>query len=138
MENRRILESWKEISAHLRRNVRTCQRWESEMGLPVHRLDGTPKARVYAYTDELDRWFEEKLGHGEAKFNNREFGRKEDLKGFTKPKKLFVPAAGLLVLVVIAILLWHPSPHKPGVSSGKASLAVLPFENYSGDSSLEN
>ncbi len=32
------------------------------MGLPVHRLDGTPKARVYAYTDELDRWSRGKLG----------------------------------------------------------------------------
>jgi serine/threonine protein kinase/tetratricopeptide (TPR) repeat protein len=54
------------------------------------------------------------------------------------PKKLFIPAAGLIVLGVIAIFLWHPSPHKLVVSSGKPSLAVLPFENYSGDVSLEN
>ena len=53
------------------------------------------------------------------------------------PKKLFIPAAGLIVLAVIAILLWHPSPHKPLVTSGKPSLAVLPFENHSGDSNLE-
>jgi serine/threonine-protein kinase len=62
MENRRILESWKEISAHLGRETRTCQKWEHELGLPIHRLDGMPRARVYAYTDELDRWLEEKLG----------------------------------------------------------------------------
>ena len=56
------------------------------------------------------------------------------------PKKLLILAAGLIVLVVIAILLWHPPSHKKGqiVSSGKPSLAVLPFENYSGDASLEN
>ena len=54
------------------------------------------------------------------------------------PNKLLIPAAGLIVLIVIAMLLWHPSPHKPVVSSGKPSLAVLPFENYSGDASLEN
>ncbi len=54
------------------------------------------------------------------------------------PKKLLIPAAGLIVLAIIAILFWHPSPHKPPViSSGKPSLAVLPFENHSGDSSLE-
>jgi serine/threonine protein kinase/Tfp pilus assembly protein PilF len=55
------------------------------------------------------------------------------------PKKLLIPAAGLIVLVVIAILVWHPSSHKKGliVSSGKPSLAVLPFENHSGDSNLE-
>jgi hypothetical protein len=56
-----LLESWKEIAAHLRRNVRTCQMWEREMGLPIHRLDGSPKARVFAYPEELDRWLEEKL-----------------------------------------------------------------------------
>jgi len=54
------------------------------------------------------------------------------------PKKILIPAVGLIVLVVGAILLWHPVPHKPVVSSGKPSLAVLPFENYSGDASLEN
>jgi hypothetical protein len=65
MEDRQVLESWKEISAHLRRGVRTCQNWEHDLGLPIHRLDGTPKARVFAYADELDRWIEEKLGHYE-------------------------------------------------------------------------
>jgi formylglycine-generating enzyme required for sulfatase activity/dienelactone hydrolase len=56
-----ILESWKEIAAHLNRNVRTCQLWERDHGLPVHRLDGSPKARVFAYPLELDRWLHEKL-----------------------------------------------------------------------------
>ncbi|RPJ00552.1 MAG: tetratricopeptide repeat protein, partial [Candidatus Aminicenantes bacterium] len=49
MDKGRILESWKEIAAHLNRNVRTCQMWERDHGLPVHRLDGSPKARVFAY-----------------------------------------------------------------------------------------
>jgi len=57
-----------------------------------------------------------------------------------EPRKLVIPAAGLIVLAVTAILLWHPSSHKKGLigSSGKPALAVLPFENYSGDTSLEN
>jgi serine/threonine protein kinase len=56
------------------------------------------------------------------------------------PKKLLIPAAGLIVVAVLAILFWHPPSHKKGinVSSAKPSLAILPFENYSGDASLEN
>jgi eukaryotic-like serine/threonine-protein kinase len=61
MEKGIVLESWKSISAHLRRNIRTCQHWEREHGLPIHRLDGSPKAHVFAYTDELDAWLEDKL-----------------------------------------------------------------------------
>ncbi len=55
------LESWKEISAHLERTTRTCQRWEAEYGLPVRRLDDSSRARVYAFRGELDDWFERTL-----------------------------------------------------------------------------
>ena len=56
-------------------------------------------------------------------------------------KKLFVPLAILVAIAVIGIGLWHFLPHRhiaPASASGKPSLAVLPFENYSGDASLEN
>jgi tetratricopeptide (TPR) repeat protein len=49
------LDSWKEIAAFLGRDERTVNRWEKELGLPVHRLPGT-KGRVYAYTEELSAW----------------------------------------------------------------------------------
>jgi TolB-like protein/Tfp pilus assembly protein PilF len=52
--NRR-LDSWKEIAAFFGRDERTVNRWEKELGLPVHRLPGT-KGRVYAFTDELAAW----------------------------------------------------------------------------------
>ena len=61
MSAREVLQSWKEISAYLGRDVRTCRRWEEHLGLPVHRLNGSPKARVMAYKDEVDRWLETKL-----------------------------------------------------------------------------
>jgi hypothetical protein len=32
------LNGWEEIAAHLGRTVRTVQRWERELGLPIHRL----------------------------------------------------------------------------------------------------
>ncbi len=61
------LESWKEISAHLERTTRTCQRWEAEYGLPVHRFDGSSRARVYAFKGELDDWFERTLRETEVR-----------------------------------------------------------------------
>ncbi|MCJ7679432.1 MAG: hypothetical protein MUP70_01790, partial [Candidatus Aminicenantes bacterium] len=50
------LESWKEIALYLDKNIRTCQRWEKELGLPVHRLDGIDKSRVFAFKKEIDGW----------------------------------------------------------------------------------
>jgi tetratricopeptide (TPR) repeat protein len=52
---RKRLDSWKEIAAFFSRDERTVNRWEKELGLPVHRLPGT-KGRVYAYTEELSAW----------------------------------------------------------------------------------
>ncbi len=54
------LTSWKEIAAYLKSSTRTCQRLEATMGLPVHRLDGSPKAHVFAYPGDLDAWLVEK------------------------------------------------------------------------------
>jgi len=51
-----LLSSWKEIAAYLDCNERTCRRWEKEFGLPIHRFEGKPTYRVYAYKDELDEW----------------------------------------------------------------------------------
>lgn len=51
------LTSWKEIAAHFQRDVRTVQRWECEEGLPVHRHLHHHQASVFAYPDELDRWW---------------------------------------------------------------------------------
>ena len=44
------LESWKEIAAYLRRDVRTVQRWERHERLPIHRLP-SKVGGVYAVLD---------------------------------------------------------------------------------------
>lgn len=59
--HRPYFQSWKDIASYFKRSVRTCQHWEKTLGLPVHRLDRSPKARVYAYREELDKWLETKL-----------------------------------------------------------------------------
>jgi hypothetical protein len=50
-----LLTSWKEIAAHLGKGVRTVQRWESELGLPVRRPSQS-RHIVVAITSELDEW----------------------------------------------------------------------------------
>jgi len=52
----RRLDSWKEIAAFFGRDERTVRRWEKESALPVHRVPGAAKGRVFAYESELDLW----------------------------------------------------------------------------------
>jgi hypothetical protein len=54
--SRQILNGWKEISSYIRRSVRTVQRWEARLGLPVYRPALKDRSAVVAFSDELDRW----------------------------------------------------------------------------------
>src|SRR5258708_20327193 len=59
------LESWGEIAAYLRREIRTVQRWEKYRGLPVRRLLIGKLGSVYAYRSELDKWYRERQPQAE-------------------------------------------------------------------------
>lgn len=129
MSTRAILDSWKEISAYVGRTARTCHRWEGELGLPVHRLDGSPRSRVFAYKDELDRWLEKKLHEGDKSFWDRVLPR---------PKRWAV-ALALTSFVVLVVLGWRTlnvHPLRP-VFGGRPAVAVLPFVNETGDAGLD-
>ena len=56
MEKSQVLNSWKEIAAYLGRGVRTVQRWERDLRLPVHRPKGKDRSAVLAFPAELDQW----------------------------------------------------------------------------------
>jgi len=51
-----VLASWKQIAEYLGCSVRTVQRWEAELGMPVHRPYGKPHSAVIALPEDLDRW----------------------------------------------------------------------------------
>jgi hypothetical protein len=51
-----VLSSWKDIAQYLKRGVRTVQRWESELALPVRRRRGKRRAGVSAIRSEIDIW----------------------------------------------------------------------------------
>lgn len=89
-----LLRSWKEISAYLGCDIRTCHRWEAKHGMPVHRAEGGgSKSPVFAYKDELDAWFRETFkNHGPA----------GDKAGPRRPwLKWALPAAAVLVLAAV-------------------------------------
>lgn len=96
MDKGKYLDSWKEIAAHLGRSIRACQIWERELGLPVHRLDGSPKARVFAYSAELDAWRDEK--GAELEISTEPLSKTaSDTRRFP-----FLRMTGLTVIVLIA------------------------------------
>jgi hypothetical protein len=54
--NVEVLNSWKEVAVYLGRGVRTVQRWEMDLGLPVRRPRGRSRSAVIALKPELDLW----------------------------------------------------------------------------------
>jgi hypothetical protein len=54
--SRRLLNGWKEISGHIDCSVRTAQRWEAQLGMPVHRPATKDSGVVVAFSDELENW----------------------------------------------------------------------------------
>ena len=159
-----LLESWKEIGAYLRRSPKTCRRWAHDLGLPVHRLDGTPKARVFAYAEELDHWRAEKFREGANHFRD---GRRVDWPASrpsrravqqvavaqpTTPlparestatfglRKIAISAAAFVVFAAAALFLWKPwaAGTRTLAAAEKPNLAVLYFENISQDRSLDD
>ena len=54
--NAKVIDSWKEIAAFLKRGVRTVQRWERTEGLPVRRHQHMKRGSVYVIEAELVSW----------------------------------------------------------------------------------
>ena len=108
--NQGLLSSWKEIARYLDCDERTCRRWELNFSLPIHRMEGTAKSRVYAYKEELDAWRREKL-NGVLKANGEELSTTK--RGGFKKAKMLLWILPLLVVIIAAIFLFRPSPGQP-------------------------
>jgi hypothetical protein len=123
------LTSWKSIADYLNCRPRTCIRWEKTLGLPVHRLEGAQKSRVFAYKSELDAWLQKKLQNG-----NDYAGEPIEAAGSKKAPLwliMFAAASGLAVLAFLMIgprLKTVPSP-----ATDEAPRSTGPFDVYPGD-----
>jgi len=108
------LESWKEIAAYLKRDVRTVIRWEKSEGLPVHRHLHQSRSSVYAYPSEINAWSATRQQ------------RREEVAAWRRP----VPALAFAAVLMLSLLLVADAPYStyaaqqvPG-SSGMASRRV--------------
>lgn len=119
------LESWKEIAAYLRRDMRTVQRWERREGLPVHRLQHNKLGSVFAHTAELDAWRDAReTEHHDTSDSAR-------LRGAIR-RRVWVLVAGFAGVITVAIGLGRVADR--GAAVGRppiGSLAVLPLEDFS-------
>lgn len=64
-----ILNSWKEIAGYMGRSVRTAQRWERDLALPVRRPRGKERSAVIAVPSEIDAWLRRCPTHDSADKN---------------------------------------------------------------------
>jgi TolB-like protein/Flp pilus assembly protein TadD len=85
----RRLESWGEIASYLRREIRTVQRWEKNLALPIHRLPVGKLSSVYAYPSELDKWYHEREP---SDVKDDDLSDDPSSSGIARPNGLAVPA----------------------------------------------
>jgi Tol biopolymer transport system component len=69
------LESWKDIASYFKRDVRTIQRWEKSLGLPIHRFQNSRSGPVFAYKSELETWLVERTKQLDVVFANKDSTR---------------------------------------------------------------
>ncbi len=129
------LDSWKEIAAHLKRGVRTVQRWETSEGLPVHRIPHARQGSVFAYVQELDAWWHERSGRLDAA--EPEPVEPNALAPSATASRAFRPVPlGLIALAALgalAIGALRLATRSTPAAAAPVTIAVLPFENLSGN-----
>jgi len=145
------LDSWKEIAAHLHRDVTTVQRWEKREGMPVHRHQHDRIGSVYAFSSELDTWVQsrrlrleeedkegapETLTEAESDSEPKEIPR---ARRWSKKSWLVLAATFGIVLIVASVgyIRLSGSRNPPRQPRGRLMLAVLPFQNLTGDPGQE-
>lgn len=95
--NHERLNGWKEIATHLGRGVRTAQRWEKELGLPVRRIHTGGGEAVFALRGELECWLAsaetqrslraERIGQSEER-TTKEIEEVEEVEEKSSPREL--------------------------------------------------
>ena len=137
------LDSWKEIAAYLKRDVRTVRRWEEKEGLPVHRHLHHKRSSVYAYKTQLDTWWKNTRSRAELESADSDTSHRGSHLGLfvavVKRKVSFRPtiAASLALLAVVLAYLFLFQAPSTQLAPNIRSLAVLPLANLSDDPEQE-
>ena len=154
------LDSWKAIADYLGRDVRSVQRWESERGLPVHRIPGVKGGGVFAYTAEIEAWLHGKSAPDAPSPSEPDLAAPPQpaevpaaavkpepaiatlpAKSGSRTKAIFAFAISAMLAATLAggylLLARHSPTAAPQPVPKRPMLAVLPFANLSGDPSQE-
>jgi tetratricopeptide (TPR) repeat protein len=102
------LDSWKEIATFLGRAERTVKRWETERGLPVHRVPGGGRSAVFAYSDELTEWlkgYRQEIDTDDSTSGESQEGKPEGYKAELDATAATQPVPAPIVVVKS----WPPS-----------------------------
>ena len=96
-----ILTSWKEIAQYMKCEPRTAKRYEATLGLPVHRISNSPKARVFAYREEIDVWRQQQSQMGAGKNHTKAHGhfKLRRVHFFLLPIFLFILSAAAVEII---------------------------------------
>ncbi len=114
-----LLRSWKDISAYLGCDTRTCHRWEKKHGMPVHRAEGgEKKSPVFAYKDELDSWFQQT-------FKNSHPARGKGRSGRRYPIWAVGAVAVLLLAAAVFIIPWRVVRRQPADFSIEGATLIV-------------
>jgi tetratricopeptide (TPR) repeat protein len=131
----RRLESWKEIADFFSRDEKTVRRWEKNNALPVHRIPGGAKGRVFAYSAELSEWL------NASKVSDRIAGSQEsrldephdpakpipELLRFPASRKQFT-AWALVALLAVAILAYGLHHFRPASADPNRAPDHRPYD----------
>jgi hypothetical protein len=112
------LRSWKDIAVFIHRDQRTAMRWAKERGMPIRRVPGGARGRVYGSRAEISAW----MASGQSE--DHEGTIDEETSAKSGPRKYLI--AAILVLVVLgtgAIIFLSNFP--------KTTLARLAFSSDS-------
>jgi TolB-like protein/Flp pilus assembly protein TadD len=155
------LDSWKEIASYLKKEVRTVQRWEKNLHLPVRRLTQGKQGTVFAYKTDLDAWWQESQSKVDQESRSDSHSDDdEDIESSGSKVAVLTPVADpaaklaptptppapdhfrrtaltlvlLLIAVAAPLLYFWPQIHnRLWPPTPKMTLAVRPFKNMSGD-----
>lgn len=129
------LNSWKEIAGHLKRDMRTAQRWEACEGLPVYRHRHGQHDSVYAYKSEIDHWW---ANRRPSASNPQKSDQPHPVE---RPQKISLGYFRFLLYAAVAVVLLLAAGEvrhlflryfsSPPPSTRGMPIAVLPFANPS-------
>lgn len=144
------LKGWKDIASYLQSSVRTVQRWERALKMPVHRIEAQGNGVIFASRRELDEWLASAEGRS-AVANRRPVGAEEhgepgrgDLRsgdplpavGPNAGRRVWWGLGGAALVCAVAVAAWLQTAHNtapaaissapPIVAGGAAAMKNAP------------